>query len=97
MPRGRDILDLISKIITIFNTCITIFTLIVELSKKTSGIFFFFFSLQSIFTYAYWGWFIVFEKQRTEKIFMNKIKIFANFNFSDIDKYEIYINTRFDE
>jgi hypothetical protein len=28
---------------------------------------------------------------------MNKIKIFANFNFSDIDKYEIYINTRFDE
>ncbi|MDR1851018.1 MAG: hypothetical protein LBQ45_02760 [Mycoplasmataceae bacterium] len=97
IPRSSDILDMISKIINIFNTCITLFTLFIEVFKKTSGTFFIFFSLQSIFTYAYWGWFIVFEKRRNDKLFMNKIKIFANFNFNDIDKYEVYINTRFDE
>lgn len=46
IPRSSDILDMISKIINIFNTCITLFTLFIEVFKKTSGTFFIFFSFQ---------------------------------------------------
>jgi hypothetical protein len=46
--------------------------------------------------FAYWGWFISFEDKKMEQSYMRKIQFFADYNFSNISKYETYISSHFD-
>jgi len=102
----KNVLDNVSLVITIVNTIITVFTLISstwivgklfpnEDSFGNTKLFFFCFSLQSTFIYGFWGWFINFSKKELDSEFNKRILSFSNFDFNLVDKYEIYINSRF--
>jgi len=101
----KNVFDHVTLVITIVNTIITVFTLISSTwivekiypsyTFDSTKIFFFCFSLQSTFIYGFWGWFINFSKKEIDDEFNKKILAFSNFDFNLVDKYEIYINSRF--
>jgi hypothetical protein len=97
IPYSLDGINICTKLVTICNVTIGIFTNIFSLiyNKSEHKFFYFVFSLQLLFVFLLWNVLMEIAKKKINERYIKAIKNYTIYEYQEINKYGIYINSHY--